>query len=270
MRVRKGIVALTLVGATALAGCSTSHAANSQGGTEPVTLTVLAAASLTDVFPRIGAEFTRANPGVTFRFSFAGTDALTAQIEQKVPADVFAGASSKYGDQLAGEGLISTPRVFCTNTLVLVLPATNPARITSLADLTRPGIKLVVGAESVPVGSYTRKVLANLDTTYGQGYDAKVLANVVSNEDSVESVLAKVKLGEADAGFVYVTDAKAAGSQVTTIMPPDEAQAVASYPIAVVKASAHAAIARRFVDFVLSSSGQATLRAAGFGPARAG
>jgi molybdate transport system substrate-binding protein len=253
-----------------LAACATSQASSSSGGTDRVTLTVLGAASLTDVFPKIGAEFTKTHPGVTLRFSFAGTDALAAQIEQRVPADVFAGASTRYGDQLSAEGLVIAPTVFCTNTLVLVLPAGNPAGITSLADLTRPGIKLVIAAESVPVGAYTRKVLANLDATYGADYATKVLANVVSDEDSVESVLAKVKLGEADAGFVYVTDARAAGSQVTTIIPPADAQAVASYPIATVKASPNAASAQRFVDFVLSPNGQAILRAAGFGPPPAG
>jgi molybdate transport system substrate-binding protein len=271
VRVRR--VRLIVIGAlvsVALAACGASQASNSSSGTGRVTLTVLAAASLTDAFPRIGAAFTQAHPGIKFRFSFAGTDALAAQIEQKVPADVFAGASTKYGDQLSAEGLISAPKVFCTNTLVLVLPAGNPAGITSPAELTKPGIKLVIGAESVPVGAYTRKVLANLDATYGAGYDAKVLANVVSNEDSVESVMAKVKLGEADAGFVYVTDARAAGSQVTTIVPPADAQAVASYPIAAVRTSAHEATARQFVEFVLSPSGQAILRAAGFGPPPAG
>ena len=115
----------------------------------------------------------------------------------------------------------------------MVLPSSNPAGITSLADLQEPGVKVVVGAETVPAGSYTRTVLTNLDALYGKGYDARVLANVVDNEDAVSGVLQKVQLGEADAGFVYVTDAAAAGGAVMAIPLPDEAQATATYPIAV-------------------------------------
>jgi molybdate transport system substrate-binding protein len=227
---------------------------------------VLAASSLTNVFPAIGGLFRRTDPAVAFAFSFAGTDALAAQIEQGAPADVFAGASTKYGDQLSGEGLIDAPTSFCTNRLVLIVPASNPAGIASPSDLSRPGLKLVIGAGTVPIGAYTRAVLGNLDSLYGGGYSTKVLANVVSEEDSVESVLSKVRLGEADAGFVYVTDSISAGSDVKVIDLPPEGQAVATYPIAVVKASNQAGMARRFVEFVLSAPAQDALRRAGFGP----
>jgi molybdate transport system substrate-binding protein len=227
---------------------------------------VLAAASLTKVFPKIGAEFAKQHPGTSFRWSFAGTDTLTAQIEQGAPADVFAGASTKYGDQLSGESLIDTPQNFATNSLVLIVPPDNPANITSPKDLTTPGIKLVVGAETVPVGSYTRTVLANLNAQYGDGYDQKVLANVVDNEDAVTGVLQKVQLGEADAGFVYVTDAAGVGDAVKTIQLPEAAQATATYPIAVVKASKEQTLAGQFVSFVLSPPAQQLLADAQFGP----
>ncbi len=261
MTARRVVAAALVVGLGAV-GCSSS----ANRSASRVTLAVLAAASLKNVFPTIGERFTAAHPDVGVSFSFAGTDALTAQIEQGAPADVFAGASTKYGDELSSKGLIDAPSPFCTNSLVLVVPPANPAGIQTLTDLAKPGVKLVIGSETVPVGAYTRTVLAKLNAVYGQGFSDQVLANVVSNEDNVEGVLTKVETGEADAGFVYVTDAKAAGSAVTTITLPADAQAVATYPIAVVKASAHAADAQSFVEFVLGSTGQALLAAAGFGP----
>ncbi len=263
MRPRAGALAILTV--LAAASCGRSNA-DQPSTLKAVRLTVLAASSLTNVFPQIGEAFAHDHPRVAFDFSFGGTDALTAQIEQGAPADVFAGASTTYGDRLAGERLIDPYRAFCTNRLVVVVPSSNPAGIASLADLQRPGVKVVVGAETVPVGAYTRKVLSNLDATFGSDFDRKVLANVVSDEDSVEGVLTKVRLGEADAGFVYITDARAAGSDVKALDLPEAAQAVATYPIAAVRASTNLAMARRFVDYVLSPPAQALLRRAGFGP----
>jgi molybdate transport system substrate-binding protein len=256
---------LALAVALALSGCAASESEGAQTD-RAASLTVLAAASLDRAFPEIGASFTATNPSLEVRFTFAGTDFLAAQIEQGAQADVFAGASTLYGDRLEGRGLIEPHRSFCTNGLALVVPASNPAGIRSPADLSRAGLKVVVGAESVPIGNYTRTVLDNLDGLFGDRYSADVLANVVSNEEHVEAVLAKVILGEADAGFVYVTDARAAGSDVVAIDLPSEAQATASYPIAVVAATARREDAQRFVDFVLGPEGQALLRLAGFGP----
>jgi molybdate transport system substrate-binding protein len=236
------------------------------GDHAPSTITVLAASSLSKVFPRIAARFSAVSPSRAVRFSFAGTDSLVTQIEQGAPADAFAGASKKYGDQLATEGLVQTPQPFATNALVAIVPASNPVGISRLEDLAKPGVKLVIGAETVPIGSYTRTVLTNLDASLGSSFSEKVLANVVSNEDNVEGVLSKVRLGEADAGFVYVTDAKAAGADVRTVALPEAAQAVAVYPIAVVTKSPHAVLAEAFVRFVLSTEGQHLLRGAGFGP----
>jgi len=231
----------------------------------PFTIEVGAAASLTTVVPEIAAAF---EPGhhVTVRSEFAGTDAVAAQVEQGAPIDVFLGASTKYDDRLSSEGLIDPPVAFATNRLVLIVPASNPAAIGSVRDLTKPGVKLVIGSATVPAGAYARSVLTNLAATYGAGVDGLVLANVVSQEPSVESVLSKVRLGEADAGFVYVTDAMAAGSAVKVIDLPSEAQAVAVYPAAAVRSSTHLAEARAFVRFLLTQAAQALLRQAGFGP----
>jgi molybdate transport system substrate-binding protein len=261
--VRKKALSLILLVGLVLTACSKSSSSSPQSSSTK--LTVLAAASLTKVFPQIGTLFTKDHPGVTFSFSFAGTDQLAAQIQQGAPADVFAGASTKYGDQLASAGQIKPYKVFCTNQLVLITPASNPAGITSLQDLATRTIKLVIGAETVPVGSYTRTVLTNLDDVYGAGYSDKVLANVVSNEDSVTSIVTKVQAGEADAGFVYTTDSLAARSQVKTITLPANAQAVAKNPIAVVAASKSATVAQQFADFVLSTPAQQLLKQAGFG-----
>src|SRR5436853_452014 len=183
-------IAALLVAAAVASGLP---AASSAAGASSGRLTVFAAASLTDVLPKIDA---------LPRYGFAGSDILALQIQQGAPADVFAAASPKYPELLYKQGLVQKPIKFATNTLVLVLPKSNPAQIHTVDDLTKPGVKLVVGDPSVPVGAYTRTVLANL------GISAAVLKNVVSNETDVRGVLAKVALGEADAGFVYITDAK--------------------------------------------------------------
>jgi molybdate transport system substrate-binding protein len=257
----KVVARLTLAAALSATAAACGGSAS---GSNTTTLTVLAASSLNRVLPKIAADFTRVHPDVNVRFSFGGTDALVVQIEQGSPGDVFAGASSKYGDQLFEAGLVESPRAFATNRLVLVVPPSNPARIRSPRDLARKGVKLVIGAETVPVGSYTRQVLANLDVLYGPAYSTSALANVVSNEENVMGVITKVRLGEADAGFVYVTDARAAGDSVRALRVPDEAQVIASYPIAVIRSSPNLTLARRFQGFVLGAVGQHVLAEAGF------
>jgi molybdate transport system substrate-binding protein len=265
---RVATLVLLPVVALSLEGCGGRTVGASDHATSPIT--VLAASSLSKVFPRIAARFSAANPSRSVKFSFAGTDSLVTQIEQGAPADVFAGASKTYGDQLSAEGLVQTPQPFATNALVAIVPPSNPARISTLQDLSKPGVKLVIGAETVPIGSYTRTVLKDLNASLGSAFSEKVLANVVSNEDNVEGVLSKVRLGEADAGFVYVTDAKAAGTDVRTIALPEAAQAVAVYPIALVTKSPNSALAGAFVRFVLSPDGQLLLRGSGFGPPAVG
>jgi molybdate transport system substrate-binding protein len=211
-------------------------------------ITVYAAASLTEVFPAIDDA-----P----EYNFAGSDELATQIREGAPVDVYAAASSKYPQELFDEELVEEPVTFASNRLVLIVPAGNPAGIQELADVTEPGTKLVVAAEGVPVGDYTRQVLEELGLT-------AALDNVVSNEDDVKGVVGKVTLGEADAGFVYATDAALAGDHVQVIELPEGAQPPIEYQIAVVAASENKEAAEAFVDEVLGPDGQAALEAAGF------
>jgi len=213
-------------------------------------LTVFAAASLTEVFPMIDPD-----PA----YNFAGSDDLATQIKEGAGADVYAAASTKYPDELFVAGLIEKPQIFATNRLVLIVPKDNPAAISSVADLGNEGVKLVIGAEGVPIGDYTRKVLDTIG-------ESDVLDNVVSEEDDVKGVVSKVSLGEADAGFVYATDVKPVPDKVTTIELPEAAQAKVEYPIAVVKGTERAEAARDYVDLVLGPEGQRALADAGFGP----
>jgi len=173
--------------------------------TSKAQITVYAAASLTDVFPKIDpAE----------KYSFAGSNALAAQITQGAPADVFASANTTLPQQLFTKGLCSQPVVFTRNTLVIVVPKANPANIHSVYDLAKSGVKLVIAGPGVPVGSYTLQILKNMSLS------SSVLKNVVSQETDVREVLAKVALGKADAGFVYSTDAKTVPGQVAVLKVP--------------------------------------------------
>lgn len=210
--------------------------------------TVFAAASLTETFPKV-------DPNA--RFSFAGSNTLALQIRQGAPADVFATAAPNFTQDLFREGLLERPRFLAFNRLALIVPKSNPAGIDSVYDLDRDGITLVIGGSRVPVGTYTRTVLRNLGLS-------SALRNVVSQESDVKDVVGKVAFGQADAGFVYVTDARAAGSAVRRIAIPVFAQPKVRYEIAVVKSSANKAEARAFVARMRGPRGRAILRAAGF------
>jgi len=212
-------------------------------------ITVFAAASLTGAFPQISAA-----P----RYSFAGSDQLALQLQQGAQADVYAAASPKYPELLYHQGLLRKPLVFATNRLVLIVPRRNPARIGSVYDLRRSGIKLVIGDKGVPIGAYTRQILDAL------GITADVLKNVVSEETDVKGIVAKVALGEADVGFVYATDARPIAARVKTVPLPAWAQPPIRYEIAVVKGGREAA-ARAFVTRVIGKVGRTALRKAGFG-----
>ncbi len=231
--------------ATQTSAAQTSSAAATSG--DP---TVLAAASLTKVFPQIasGAHYT-----------FGGSGALETDIEQGAPADVFAAASPKQPAQLYAKGLVGKPRKFATNTLVLIVPQGNPAHIKSVSDITKPGVKLVICNATVPCGDYARTAFANLGITQA------AMKNVVSQTTDVTQTVAEVALGQADAGFVYITDAKAANGKVAVVRLPAAAKPQATDYIAVVKASKNQSAANAFVAQVMSSAGQAKLRAAGFG-----
>ena len=236
-----------VVAAAALCAALASGAQASTQGQ----LTVYAAASLSDAFPKIDASQ---------RYAFGGSNTLAAQIQQGAPADVFASANMTLPNQLFAKGLCSKPVVFARNALVIVVPRTNPARIRSVYDLTRAGVKLVVAGPGVPVGGYTLQVLKNLNLT------AAVQKNVVSQETDVREVLSKVALGEADAGFVYSTDAKTVPGRVTAVRVPAWAQPKVRYGMCVVSSSGDKTDARAFVSRVLGRAGQARLLAAGFLP----
>jgi molybdate transport system substrate-binding protein len=233
----------------------------------PKTLNVFAAASLTDAFTEIGKNFEAANAGVTVTFNFAGSQALQTQIEQGAPVDVFASASKSYMDALVTDSYVTAeaPKNFLNNKLVVILPKDNPAGLATLEDLAKPGIKLVLAAEAVPVGKYALQSLDLMDAKFGNSYKSKVLVNVVSNEDNVKQVVSKVQLGEADAGIVYTSDAVAA-PELKTIEIPADLNVIAKYPIAPLAKSENADLAKAFIDYVLSADGQAVLAKWGFVP----
>jgi molybdate transport system substrate-binding protein len=252
-------VALVIGGGSALAaGCGTSTTSTTPSqaararDSMPAHPTVFAAASLTKVFPRI-------DPSA--KYTFGGSGALETDIEQGAPADVFAAASPKQPAALYAKGLVEKPVEFATNKLVLIVPKGNPAHIRSVADMTRPGVKLVICDATVPCGDYARNAFKNL------GITAAAMKNVVSQATDVTQTVAEVALGQADAGFVYITDAAAARGKVAVVWLPARAKPGAKDYIAVVRASRHQAAAHAFMAAVLSPAGQAKLRAAGFGPA---
>ena len=256
---RSRLTLLSVVGASVLlAACgSSSHKTTTSKASSPASSpaaasppTVLAAASLTKVFPQI-------DPNA--KYTFGGSGALETDIEQGAPADVFAAASPKQPAQLFAKGLVDKPVEFATNTLVMIVPAANPAHINSVSDITKPGIKLVICNASVPCGDYARTAFKNL------GITSAAMKNVVSQTTDVTQTLADVALGQADAGFVYITDAKAAAGKVKVIRLPAKAKPGAKDFIAVVKSGKNQAAAKAFVAEVLSSAGQAKLSADGFG-----
>jgi molybdate transport system substrate-binding protein len=218
-------------------------------------LTVLAAASLTGAFTKIGTQLHARNPALDVKFSFAGTPTLVAQIQQGAPADVFASADQKNMQTVVTGGFnAGTPNVFAHNKLEIAVGAGNPKHVTSVSDLANPALKVDVCAPAVPCGSYST-------TVFGK---AGVKVTPVSQEQDVKSVLTKVSLGEADAGIVYVTDVKSAAGRVSGVDIPEQHQIVARYPIAVMKDSKKAQLAHRFVDYVLSPAGQTVLATYGF------
>ena len=262
----KRFLYLCIVVALVLAGCGSASPALT-AAPESKTLTVFAAASLTDAFTEIGQNFGAANPGVTVIFNFAGSQALRTQIEEGAPADSFASANKAEMDALVTSGNVQQgiPQIFLNNKLTVILPANNSAGLTKLEDLANPGIKLVLAAEEVPVGKYARQALEQMNSRFGSDFKDKVLANVVSNEDNVKQVVAKVQLDEADAGIVYTSDSVAA-PDLKTIEIPNELNVIAEYPIAPLANSANVELATAFINYLLSPDGQSVLQKWGFAP----
>lgn len=245
--------------------------------TEPTitgNLTIFAASSLTEAFNEMKTEIEAANPGTKITLNFAGSSTLRTQITQGATADIFASADMTNMTPVVQAGdIVGTTPIFVQNRLVLIIPKNNPANISTLQDLANPGVKLVLAQEQVPVGNYARQSLDKMtaDPSFGADFKTKVLANVVSNEENVKDVVAKVQLGEADAGIVYKTDANSADpSKVTVIDIPDRYNIVAQYPIGVVKGGSNPDGAQAFIAYLLSPAGQAVLEKYGFiaAPAR--
>jgi molybdate transport system substrate-binding protein len=243
---------LALLALLALAGCG-----DDGGSAAKPRLTVSAATSLKAAMTDYGGGFDRA----TVRLSFAGSDELAAQLRQGATPDVFASANTKLPDQLYSEGKVLKPKVFAGNRLVLAVPAQG-AKVRRLDDLAKPGIRIAAGAKAVPVGSYTREVLARLPAAKRKAIEA----NIRSNEPDVGGVVGKLTQGAVDAGFVYITDVVAVGDKLKPVeLPPDLRPSVA-YGVAVVKGTKQPALARAFVDGLLDGKGADALRRAGFEP----
>ncbi|PZS18721.1 MAG: molybdate ABC transporter substrate-binding protein [Pseudonocardiales bacterium] len=264
------VVALAAV-ALSLAGCSSikksgpssanppggSSTASAGGSTTPAvsgTVTVFAAASLTGTFKTLAKQFEAAHPGVSVKLNFGASSTLAQQIDQGAPADVFASASPKNMQQVIDAGGASASTNFVKNILEIAVPPSNPGHITALADLAKSGIKIALCQPQVPCGVVAARVFSN----------AKITVKPVTLEQDVKSTLTKVELNEVDAGMVYVTDVRAAGSKVKGIPIPANLNASTEYPIAALRKAGNSAGAQAFVAYVLSPAGQAVLTAAGF------
>jgi molybdate transport system substrate-binding protein len=241
--------------------------ANPPDAAAQTTLTVFAAASLTEAFTALGRRFEADHPGVSVSFNFAGSQILATQIEQGAGADVFASADRRWMAYLGERSRLSgEPVIFGRNRLVVLIPRTNPGLISKLEDLARPGVKLVLAGAQVPAGAYSRQALKQLDSAAGfpPDFSRRVLANVVSEEENVRAVAAKVQLREADAGIVYRTDVSTGvAAQVRQFDLPACCNPIAEYPIAAVSGG-QTELAAEFIALVRSSDGQRILVERGF------
>jgi molybdate transport system substrate-binding protein len=238
----------------------------------PATLSVFAAASLSNAFNELGKEFEAQHPGAKVEFNYAGSQQLSQQLAQGASADVFASANSKQMDAAVTAGRVAEggAQPFAHNRLVVIYPAGGKA-LTTLSDLAQPGLHVVLAAKEVPVGQYSLDFLdkAAADPELGAAFRDGVLANVVSYEENVKAVLAKVSLGEADAGIVYTSDLAGSGAdKVGRLDIPDALNVIATYPIAIISDSAHGLDAADFIELVLSDQGQAVLAKYGLLPVK--
>jgi molybdate transport system substrate-binding protein len=256
-------VLATMAGlALLVTGCGSDSGSGSSGSSSgspaPRTLTVFAAASLTESFSTLKTEFEAAHPGVTVKYNFAGSSQLVQQLTNGAKADVFASADQANMTKAVQGGVITgTPTIFATNKLTIAVAPGNPKGIKTFADLANSGLTVVVCATQVPCGSATQTV----------EQETKVTLKPASEEQDVKQVLTKVESGDADAGLVYVTDANTAGGKVAQVNFPEAAQAINNYPIAVVQGAPEADLANQFEQFVLGAQGQQELAKVGFGPA---
>jgi molybdate transport system substrate-binding protein len=271
-RLAAALVALALVlaacssGATPAPSAPTPSAAASAAAA--ASLTIYAAASLKAVLAKAQTAYQAANPGTTLAISTDSSSALETKIEQGAPADVFLSADTTNPQKLVDTGLAAgTVTKFAGNLLTVIVPMANPAGIKTPADLARPGIKVIAAGDTVPITKYATQLVANLAKQPGYPADfvAQYTANIVTREDNVAAVVAKIELGEGDAGIVYVTDAKTS-TKVMTIAVPDAANVPATYGGVVVKASPNVAAAQAFLAWLAGPDGQAILASFGFLP----
>jgi len=261
-------VGLMLLAAIFLSGCVGEQVLP---GTNKTDLTVFAAASLTRAMTEIAKDYEALHPDVHIVTNFDGSQALRTQIEQGAYADVFLSANTKHMNALRDKGFMKNDTIglFARNKLTVIVPANNPGNITSLRDLARPGTRLVIGTKDVPIGDYARQILKKManDSAYGPGYQDAVLNNVMSEETTVTFVVAKVQLGEADAGIVYESDVTPENRGRISMIPiPDTLNVIAEYPGGVLAQSGKDEEARRFLSYLTSDGGRSVLSRYGFIP----
>lgn len=233
-------------------------------------LTVFAAASLTEPFSEMGKRLEAIYPGLKIVYNFGGSPTLRMQLEQGARADVFVSADAVQMERATRSSVVQGEApIFVKNRLVVIVPRDNPGQVTAFSDLAKPGLKLDLAAPTVPVGNYSRQALRQASAAYGADFEARALRNVVSEEENVKQVVAKVQLGEADAGMVYVSDVTAKiGKNVLMVEIPDAYNQIATYPIALTQSVQNRPAAAAFISFVLSAEGQALLRAHNFMPVK--
>jgi len=267
---RRATLAIAALAVAAVAGCSSSSSssssapsASSSSSSSPAagssaaatgTITVFAASSLKETFTTLGKQFEAAHPGDTVKFSFGASSTLATQITDGAPADVFASAAPKNMETVVSAGDASSPQDFAKNTAEVAVPPSNPANVTSVTDLAKSSVKVALCQPQVPCGVVAAGVFKN----------AGITVKPVTLQPDVKSVLTQVELGNVDAGVVYVTDVKAAGSKVKGVTIPANLNASTLYPIAAISSSKELSIAQAFVAYVLSPAGQSVLSAAGF------
>jgi len=263
---RRNALTLTVAATTGLllAGCGSSSTSSAPPAMAPApvsgspalsgTVTVFAAASLQQAFTTLGQQFEAAHPGTKVAFNFGPSSGLATQITAGAPADVYASASTKNMDQVVKAAAATSPTDFASNTMEIAVPDKNPAGVTGLSDLVKPAVKVALCQVAVPCGGTAAKVFTN----------AKIVVTPVTQEIDVKAVLAKVTLGEVDAGVVYVTDVRAAGGKVKGIQIPANVNASTVYPIATLTKAPNKATGAAFTEYVLSQDGARVLSADGF------
>lgn len=256
---------LTWLCSWAIAALTSCRGSRVEADAKPheATLVVFAAASLREAFEPLALDFERSHPGVQVTLNFAGTQELRTQLEHGASVDVFASADERHLQALRAEGRVEALTVFAENEPVIVVSSEKAALIRSLSDLPQAS-RLVFGAEQVPIGKYTTAILDRASLALGSDFRARTEARVVSRELNVRQVLAKVTLGEADAGIVYRSDVAVAKNRVSVVSIAADANVIARYPIAIVKGAAHPNSARDWIGLVLSAAGRRALISAGF------